>query len=772
MTKGALRPLLAWAYPAALGGVLGSAVATAPSTPLTPWWLAAAALGLALVAPLARQGGSLAVRWMLVCGACFVLCAGSGLHWARRPDAWAGSLAREALIEVRGLSDGTLLRVPGRGRLLLRGSVVPAGEVTLEGVLTPLSGRRNPGGFDEAAFWRRRGVSAGLRVEQVLEHAAPAGLLAARESLRLGVTAGLDSRPGALMQAMTLGLRHELGDLRAVFAGAGMAHLLALSGLHVGVLAGVVMLLARPLGPRRSGGLVLAVVIVYVLLVGPGPSVVRAACMVAAVVFARLFDVRRPPLPASLALAAFACALFAPAWVGDLGFQLSFLSVLGIAALAAPALRAAHPARRRAQAFRGRTGSGAGEFVGAGGRYLWAALATSSSAQAATLSLVAGSFGAVPLLAPLANVVAVPLASALVPLGALAGLAGVVHPALAGGVNVITAPLAEALLAFAGFASRGPSLHWGEVGMEGHLLLGCALVALALAVRSSMRWRSALLVVACASAVAWSVPDSRGVPELVVLDVGQGDAVIIRLGGGAAVLVDGGGVTFAGFDMGERVVVPALRALGVWRLPLVVATHADLDHVGGLPAVLRAFPVAELWIGHPAPERTAWQALAAVARQRGVAVREVRRGEAVRLGEVGVDVLHPTHEASGEGNADSVALLVRYRGEAWALLLGDVPDLVEVDLPVPPTPVLMAPHHGSASSTSAALLRSAGPELVLISVGRNRYGHPSAEVLARLEAAGVPVLATLNHGALRLPPGRACAYPELSRPGQVTAGTC
>ena len=239
--------------------------------------------------------------------------------------------------------------------------------------------------------------------------------------------------------------------------------------------------------------------------------------------------------------------------------------------------------------------------------------------------------------------------------------------------------------------------------------------------------------------------------DLIVLDVGQGDAVVVRVGRGQAVLVDGGGTPFGDFDVGARIVVPALRALGVGALPLVVATHADADHVEGLVAVVRAFPVGALVVGHPAPERAVWRELEEAAAERGVAMIQVRRGDRLAVGDLSLDVLHPEERPRGEPNEDSVALLVRWRAVPWALLLGDVPAEVEARLPVPPTPVLLAPHHGSAGSTSEALLRAAQPTWAFVSVGENRYGHPAPTVLRRLAAHGVAVRTTRAEGALRVP---------------------
>jgi competence protein ComEC len=357
----------------------------------------------------------------------------------------------------------------------------------------------------------------------------------------------------------------------------------------------------------------------------------------------------------------------------------------------------------------------------------------------------------VPLVAPLANLVAVPLAGALVPLGFAAGLVGLLHEGAAAAVNRATGPVAAGLLRLAEAAAHAPGLPWGEVSPVGHAAYALASLALLAGLRGAWRpWRAA--TVACAAGlVTVVVPPPWATPDLIALDVGQGDAVVVRLARGQAVLVDGGGTPFSDFDVGARVVVPALRALGIGALPVVVATHADADHIEGLVAVLGAFPVGALWIGQPAPERPAFVELMDVAAARGVPVREVRRGEAFRVGDLALDVLHPTHRPAGDPNEDSVGLLLRWRGAPWALLLGDAPARVEAGLPVPPTPLLLAPHHGSSSSTSDALLRAARPAWGWVSVGDNRYGHPAPSVLARLAAHGVAVRTTRAEGALRTP---------------------
>jgi competence protein ComEC len=696
-------------------------------------------------------------RRALACALALGLAAGAwrAAAWSAAPDPWAGRAGE--LVEVDAwVVDGVAWPVAaGAPGLWLRGGAVGDGRRSLSGRLDAIPGRRNPGGFDARAHHARRGVTAALIVDATELLAPPGWRLRTRAALRAGVTAGLPPPAAALMQALTLGLRDDLGPLRGAFAASGLAHVLALSGLHVGLLAGVLTLLVGGVGRRRST-LVVLVLLGYVAVVGPTPAVVRATTMVAAALLGRAFGVGGAGWGSHLSLAAAGSLLARPGWLGDLGFQLSYLSVLGLGAAAAPL--AGHvarwvrvpnrpsPIRRRRSVRSGLSAAGARVS-----RWAVAAVAVSLTAQWATGSLVASTFGSVPLVAPVANLVAVPLAGALVPLGFAAGLVGLVHEGAAARLNGLTALVAAALLRLAEVAARAPGLPWGEVSSVGHAAYALASLALLAGIRGAWRpWRSA--TVACAAGlVTVVVPPVWGTPDVIALDVGQGDAIVVRVARGQAVLVDGGGTPFSDFDVGARTVVPALRALGIGALPAVVATHADVDHVEGLVAVLHAFPVGVVWIGHPAPDRRAFVDLIEAAAARGIPVREVRRGEAFRVGDLTLDVLHPTERSAGEPNEDSVGLLLRWRDEPWALLLGDAPARVEARLPVPPTPLLLAPHHGSASSTSDPLLRAARPAWAWVSVGENRYGHPAPSVMARLAAHGVAVRTTRSEGALRMP---------------------
>lgn len=726
-------PVLFWSLPAALCLVLGIALSGwgaeyLPNYATRTGGLMLAAL-CALVLLLARR------RWLVLCA--LLVPVGFERHslWEARPQPLEPLLGQER--SFSGQSDGTYLTLdePAGARVVLspRGSV-GVGYVVLTGTLREPSGKRNPGGFDYRGYLQRRGVEAQLFIAEV-EAFTPATTLKGR--LQRGVEAGLAEERAALLSAMTLGVRDGLNDLQATFAAAGLAHVLALSGLHVGVLLGAAGLLLRPLGVLRYP-LLLALTVGFVLLVGASPSVLRAGVMAGSVLVSLWVGAGRlEPWPA-LSLAALGTLLLNPSFLFDLSFGLSYGSVMGILLFAGPGLRLFFGARAASLRW------------WHPGTFLVGSALVSLSAQALTLPLVAHHFGLVPLLSPLVNVVAVPLATLLVPLGFLAGVVGLVSLPVAEALGTLTGPLAGALIFVSETAAPWPKVPWGELEPIGFLYFGLGALAAALVAQGRLRpWRG-LLVVAAALTASSLTPSSYGESEVIFLDVGQGDSTLIRLPGRVEILVDGGGTPFSDFDVGARTVVPALRALGVDELELVVASHADTDHVEGLVSVLELMPVQKLLIGHHG-ENEAFAALLATAERRGVPVVEVRRGQQVHVGDATLDILNPPKRPLGVSNDDSVAFVLEVMGRPQALFLGDVSAEVEEVLAVPDVDILMAAHHGSRFSTSEALLLAARPEVAVLSYGRNNYGHPHPDVLERLEASGADVRHTHLGGAVRLP---------------------
>ena len=255
---------------------------------------------------------------------------------------------------------------------------------------------------------------------------------------------------------------------------------------------------------------------------------------------------------------------------------------------------------------------------------------------------------------------------------------------------------------------------------------------------------------------------TRGVParkadvlRVVVIDAGQGDAVLVSTPAGAEVLIDAGGLAGSTFDVGSRVLLPALRALGVRRLDALVLSHGDPDHVGGADVVIRRLRPTAVWEGVAVPPNEGLRRLAAVADAHGILWRTVRPGVVERSGDVWLRVLHPPEpdwERQRVRNDDSVVVEVRY-GDVSIVLPGDIGAAIERAL-VPRLAlgrvvVLKAAHHGSATSSSEPFIDAVRPAAVIFSAGRNnRFGHPAPVVVERFQRRGIEMFNTATDGAV------------------------
>jgi competence protein ComEC len=272
--------------------------------------------------------------------------------------------------------------------------------------------------------------------------------------------------------------------------------------------------------------------------------------------------------------------------------------------------------------------------------------------------------------------------------------------------------------------------------------------------------RPALCGIAAAGALilagpARSAGPAAGTLRVVFLDVGQGDATLAILPGGRAFLVDAGGLAGSAFDLGERVLVPSIRAQGVRRLDTLVVTHGDPDHIGGAPAALRRLAPRAVWEGVPVPPHAGLRALAAAAAVASSSWRTVQAGDRDVVAGTEIRVLHPPPpdwERQRVRNDDSVVLELRLGGVS-ILLPGDIgregEQLVTRRLAPGSLTIVKAPHHGSATSSTAAFVNATRPAAVIFSAGRgNRFGHPAPVVTARYREAGALIFRTDEDGAI------------------------
>ena len=554
-------------------------------------------------------------------------------------------------------------------------------------------------------------------------------------------------RHGALADALLLGRREGLDrEVKDTFARSGLVHLLAISGTHVALLAAALVLLGKVLRlPRRPvAWATIVLTALYLAVIGAPPSAVRAGIMVSLALVGTLLQrpAARLPIVAAAALPVLAAD---PLAALDAGLQLSFAGVLGILLLRGAAMRRLPERWLRVAPVRLTAES----------------LVVSMAAFVATAPITAFHFGQVAPVSILANLPAIPLTSlSLVGIS----LAALVEPVLppVGRMFADGAGVALDLLGWvAGRAAEVPLGHAAVSPPAAWLCAGVALVFVvaldaAVKLRPHVRWGVAVGA-ACAAFLALPVlgaPRASGL-EIHFIDVGQGDAVALRTPVGRWLLIDAG-PRVKRHDAGERRVLPFLRHQGVRRLEALILTHPDADHIGGAASVLRGMEVGHLVEPGLAVGKPIYLETLRVAEERGTRWTAARSGRTLRVDGVTLELLWPDEselDAAVEANEISAVVRLRYGGFT-ALFTGDVSAPVEERLAARHgdslrAQLLKAGHHGSRTSTSAALLDVVRPELVVVSAGRgNRYGHPAPEVLRRLAGRQIPVARTDRDGTV------------------------
>ncbi|MCP3141228.1 DNA internalization-related competence protein ComEC/Rec2 [Pyxidicoccus xibeiensis] len=749
---------------AALLGALGLALARLPRTPVPGAHLVVLlALGM-MGAGLACWEARVEVPPGLAAGGPAVL-EGE----AERVERFDGATRVRLAVALAGAPTAALEPARFRVSLSLRGepvALLPGQRVRVEAKLAPAAPPSNPGEKDFGAARRRQGVvfTAGAHAGRVLVLSpAPAWVRELEETrmrLAVAVHAVAPSRDAAaLFLTLAAGQRAELDDSwEEAFSRAGLAHVLSVSGLHVAALALMTLALLRR-GLVRAGSrwrmldarqvaapAAVPFVWAYVVFTGNQPPAVRSAVM-ATVALLGLALWRRSDALNALATAAAVLVAWAPSSVVDLSLRLSFLAVLGLVLLV-PALRQALPLaapdpREPRRLWR---------LWGQARESVAQTLSASAAATLAGLPVVAAAFGRVSLAGLVSNIVALPLCGLLTGLAAGGAALFVVSPLLATPVLWAGAWASELLLALTRFFAAVP-LAAVEVPELGGLAAALYAAGLLLWALGSGRWRQggwlAPLAVVGAMLAPWLMPE----PGLRVtfLAVGQGDAVVLSSEGHHA-LVDGGGVP-GGADPGERFVLPYLRHAGISRLDLAVLSHPHPDHALGLATALAQVPTERLWM--PAGDGDGPLSRQVVAAAREARVEEVQAGHPpLRLGEATLEVLGPPGAEDREllegVNDRSVVLRVRH-GAVTVLLTGDVEEAGEEALlaQVDEVTVMKAPHHGSRTSSTEALLARTRPRHVVFCVGRrNRYGFPHPEVEARYRALGSECWRTDVGGAI------------------------
>ncbi len=670
------------------------------------------------------------------------------------------------------------------GRILAYTSAAGTGQlqygdkVELTGKVFLPDSRRNPGGFDWRKYLAESGVYLGMNAAEVRKQGSGYGspiyrfLYSLRRKIRDSFSAGgIGEEQESFLRAIVLGERREVEEeFKEALRRTNTMHILAISGLHVGIIAGAIyFFLSRLLFvPQTISSFATIVVLFgYALLTGMRPPVLRASLMCTAFLLAPLLKRRQDALN-SLAFAGVVILLTRPGDLFTAGFQLSFMVVLSILLLSGrifdelmsllhlrpdPGFLVIGPFRRRVYRLQD--------------RYPLRLFSVSLWAFVGFAPLGLYYFHRISFLSPLCNVFTLLFVGAVVPLGFLAGVIGLLSQGVAGLINTVNGQLISLLQCvvrlfsnarFASFNVSPPSLAFCFAFYSLLLLVGFSRSLGKLVIPK-------ILIALVAAGLFLGGELARRHPEsiqITFLDVGEGDCAFVEFPDGRTMLVDGGSTNRN--DVGQYVIVPFLRWSGVNKLDAILISHYDADHINGLEDVLGDVR-ARLVVARSGPDppvtstvRRLLDLLDTMEKNERIRRETVQAGDRLSLSpQVNAEVLNPTAVADSSRPSEndlSVVLKLDFRGSP-VLFCGDIEKEAEERIlrgPMSPrSNVLKVPHHGSNTSSTDAFIRHVAPRMGIISCGRgNIYGHPSPEVVQRYGQFAVRIFRTDRDGGIEV----------------------
>jgi competence protein ComEC len=621
-------------------------------------------------------------------------------------------------------------------------------ELLIRGSLRAISvdGARTPESASYTRFLLRSGVRRRIQAKTIVATGSSrAGPVVAIDRIRnradAALALGLKPEAAALLRGMVLGGDAGLPESTAEdFRVAGLSHILAVSGQNVLLIVILIQAILIALDTPRWSRIAIpaVVVLIYVLLCGAQASVVRAGAMGLAGL-AAIAASRRSSRVYALLLAAIVVLFWNPRATADIGAQLSFAAVLGLMAFTRPL---------------------ADRLSGLPG---WAAeaLAATASATLATAPLMAFHFGAVSIVSLVANVLGAPMIGPIVWIGSLTAAIAQFSVPMGALLNAPNSFLLGALIELAHFSASVPGAQASTEGFGIKGLLGGAAVVVLLAAYmhgwipiSGVRVGQFL---ACGGVVVMLIVLARGSPTpierpaILMLDVGQGDSTLLLGSNGCNALIDGGP---PGENLSEK-----LEQLGVHHLDVVVATHAETDHFGGLRELADS---ADVVVGAlldgggntPSPEYAELRRKLAAS---GAESQPAVAGTNWSCADISIRIIGPPAEPPGapppaDPNTRAAVTVIDV-GRLRMLASGDAETPQLLPLALPPAEILKVPHHGSADPGLEALLARVHPRVALIGVGAsNRYGHPAPPVLDALQAKQASVFRTDRDGSILVRP--------------------
>ena len=666
------------------------------------------------------------------------------LEWANGHD----SSPRRILTTLRGLDANTDLSALRCGSRIV-------GRATLE----PFPIQRNPGEFDYGRYLTLNDIQG------IATIAAPDDFVVTKESVVSSFNAFVGSMQRSLygildryhspeqasfLKGVILGYRADLSnEIKQSFMNTGTIHILAVSGSNVAVIVLIIysMFGFLRLPKRLSGGATIIGIVLFMFITGASPSVVRATIMASVLLMGSVFE-RKTDVYNSLCVAALFILLLDTNALFDVGFQLSFAAVLSIVYIYPILKKLIDLIPERFEEIKAVD-------------YVLKLFAVSLAAQIGTLPFTAYYFGRVSLVALLANLIVVPLSGLNVLLGVATIAFSSISPFIATCYSTLNSIAIDFLLGFVRVAGNAPyayveTAQFGQI----HALLYYAIIAVLLHLTSPkiVKWGMIASLGLLSFILAISIVQNKtGILKMTVLDVGQGDAILVESPHHKLILIDAGPKQF-NYDAGERTIVPYCSRNGIKKLDAMILTHSHSDHIGGMPYIMDHVNVLSFMPSGFEAHSSLFRKVKETVRRDGISERDVQRGECISLDpNIRLYVLHPRSPEDIHKSLNNTSVVVKLvYGRCSALLVGDAENESEAKMcgrygDFLASTVLKVGHHGSRTSSSGLFLQKVRPVVAMVSVGnRNKFGHPSEETLARLVRFGSKVYRTDKEGAIVL----------------------
>lgn len=617
--------------------------------------------------------------------------------------------------------------------------------------------KRNPSDFDYKAYLAARSIYLeGFLADTTSINIRPSDdvrldrfMSGVKKRISGHFRAYLSQRSAGILSALILGERSEVDEsTREDFSNTGVIHVLAVSGLHVGYVTLIFITVFGILRPPHSLQVVLVILGLgfYVFLTGSAASVMRASFMAALMLLATLLE-RRTDIHNTLATAAFIILLIDPRQLESIGFQLSFSAVVSIVSIF-PVLRSKVPS------FEISSSPLTAKFLNG----IMDLFLVSLSAQLGTLAFTIYYFQKIPLISLLANLVVVPTIGLIVGTGMAFLSLGILIPMFAEFWSALLESIIQLMLWFVSICANVPwaFLSTRSIGLLELLLLMIGVFNL-VNPRSDLQWKIwILLPLTWAHLLLWPDLTKAQNLEMVMLDVGQGDGLVVHTPNNKTMIVDAG-LRFGGKDVGKDVISPYLRSKGIKDIDLLVLSHPHNDHIGGAQYLIENYTVKRVLMQDIPYESFTYMDLNSTIDSLEIPVQAVHAGMLdSSLAPLYLRFTGPARidTSSTPSNVNDVSIVAQlFYGETTALLTGDAEHEVEKDqLPFGDllvSDILKAPHHGSKTSSTYEYLQMVSPDVGLISLGmKNKYEHPDPETLEKYDLLGMKVHRTDLEGAV------------------------